>query len=480
MILRQFFEPRLAQFSFLLGCASSGQALVIDPLRRVDQYVDAADAEGLQIAFVAETHIHADFASGALALARRTGATLCVSGEGGPEWQYAFAGEAGVRVLRHGDVFSVGRIRVDVVHAPGHTPEHLVFVVTDGEAPACALGAFTGDFLFAGDVGRPDLLETAVGRAGAAETSARGLYQSLRAFGAHPDHLLIWPGHGAGSACGKKLGGMPVTALGYEKRTNWAYQMENEQAFVCTVLADQPDPPRYFAEMKRLNRLGPPPVRATARMRPIAAADLEALVTVHAEFIDVRPDAAAAGFLPGALALPMTRDFLTWAGSVLRYGMPLYLVSTDLHEAVEAAEALALIGIDDVRGWISQAAVEEYRRTGGVLERVVDVEPGTALERQRAGHILVDVRATAEWTGGRIPNAVHAPLARLVDVVRELDRDTPLIVYCQLGARSRVAATALRRIGFTRVTNLTGGYAGWIAAAPPASVEANTSPAPPH
>ena len=469
MILRQFFEPRLAQFSFLVGCSTSGQAIVIDPVRRIDQYVEAADAEGLQISAVAETHIHADFASGALALARRTGAMLYVSGEGGPEWQYSFAGDARARTLRHGDVFHVGRIRFDVVHAPGHTPEHLVFVIADEAVSPHALGAFTGDFLFAGDVGRPDLLEKAVGRLGSAEASARRLFGSLGAFAAHPDRLLVWPGHGAGSACGKKLGGIPVTSLGYERLTNWAYQAGDEQAFVDAVLADQPDPPRYFAEMKRLNRQGAPPPRGGSRLRQIAAADIEALVTVHAEFIDVRPDATTTGFLPGSLALPLTRQFLTWAGSVLRYGMPVYIVATDQHEAAEAADELCLIGIDDVRGWIPESALEEYHHGGGGVERLVDVEPDVALERQRAGHIMLDVRTTAEWNAGRIANAVHAPLARLVDNVRDFDRDTPLVVYCQSGARSRVAATALRRIGFTHVANLLGGYAACSSIAPAVS-----------
>lgn len=458
MIFRQFFEPRLAQFSFLAGCQGTGQAIVVDPLRRIGQYIEAADAAGLRITAVAETHIHADFASGAPALARRTGATLYVSGEGGLEWQYAFANHAGVRSLKHGDAFNVGQLRFEAVHTPGHTPEHLVYLVADGSVSPHTLGALTGDFLFAGDVGRPDLLEKAVGQLGSAESSARRLYESLRAFAAQPDRLLVWPGHGAGSACGKKLGGMPVTSLGYEKLTNWAWQAGDEQAFVNAVLADQPDPPRYFAEMKRLNRCGAPAVRGGSRLRQLAAGDIDALVTVHAEFIDVRPDATTSGFLPGSLALPLTSQFLTWAGSVLRYGMPVYVVATDQHEAAEAADALSLIAIDEIRGWIAASAVEEYRHLGGELEHVIDIELPAALERQAAGHVLLDVRTTAEWNSGRMAQAVHAPLARLVDNVRELDRDMPLVVYCQAGARSRVAATALRRVGFTHVANLSGGF----------------------
>lgn len=476
MILKHFFEPRLAQSSFLVGCAATGQAIVIDPIRRIDQYIEAADAEGLRVTAVAETHIHADFASGALALARKAGATLHVSAEGGPDWQYGFAQDAGVRALRDGDVLRAGRIRLDVLHTPGHAPEHLAFLMTDEAVSSEPLGAFTGDFLFVGDVGRPDLLEKAVGQRHSAEAAAKELFRSVAAFARRPDRLLLWPGHGAGSACGKQLGGVPVSSLGYEKLTNWAFKTPDEDAFVKSVLADQPDPPRYFREMKRLNRVGAPRLRTRGELRRIAASDLNALVTVHAEFIDLRADATTLGYLPGSIALPLTRRFLTQAGSVLRYGMPVYLVADDVHDALEAVDALTLIGVDDVRGWISEFTLETYRREGGALERLVNVTAQEALERQERGHVLMDVRSTGEWQGGHIANAMHAPLAGVLDDVRELDRDTPLVVYCQAGARSRVAATALRRVGFTRVANLTDGYEGYLsmAAAVPV-VEARAS-----
>lgn len=463
MILRQFFERRLAQYSFLVGCTATGRALVIDPTRRIDQYVEAANAEGLQITGVAETHIHADFASGAAALARRADAILYVSAEGGADWQYAFADVARARLLRHGDVFHVGRIRLDTVHTPGHTPEHLTFLVTDETVAPHAIGAFTGDFLFPGDVGRPDLLEAVAGESGSADLAARRLYAAVRAFGARPDRLLVWPGHGAGSACGKTLGGMPVTTLGYEKLTNWAYQVPDGQTFVTTVLADQPDPPRYFREMKRLNRRGAAPARVPARLRQVALPDLAGLVTAHAEFIDIRPEAGDTGFLPGSLLLPLTAQFVAMCGSVARYGMPVYLVSAAPHDAVEAADGLSLIGLDDVRGWIPASALPEYCRLGGVLERLVEIDAAAALQRQAAGHLLLDVRTTSEWNTGRIPEAVHAPLTRLVDCVRELDRDTPLIVYCEAGVRSRVAAAALRRVGFRSVASLAGGFTAYRA-----------------
>jgi hydroxyacylglutathione hydrolase len=462
MFLRQFFEPHLAQYSYLVGCGTTGNALVVDPTRHVGQYIQAADADGLKISAVTETHIHADFASGAATLARRTGATLYVSGAGGPQWQYACARRNGVRTLKHGERFHVGRIRIDALHTPGHTPEHLVFLVTDEASSPEPLGALTGDFLFVGDVGRPDLLEKAVGQAGSAEQSARQLFASLRAFSTRPDRLLLWPGHGAGSACGRRLGGLPATTLGYEKLTNWAFAVQDEATFVQAVLTDQPDPPRYFAEMKRLNVQSSPASTASDGERQVESDDLEELVTIHAEFVDVRADASD-GFLPGSITIPLTQPFVTWAGCALRYGMPFYIVASDRQEASEAANLLRLIALDDVRGWITSAAVREYANAGGRLERLVNVEAGVALERQRQGYLLLDVRTYPEWNSGHIPEAVHAPLSRLVDDVRRFDRDTPLIVYCQAGVRSRIAATALRRIGFTRVTNLAGGYAAYAA-----------------
>jgi hydroxyacylglutathione hydrolase len=471
MILRHFFEPRLARSSFLVGCPATGNALVIDPNRHIDQYVDAAAADGLRIRAVTETHIHEDFVSGARTLARQTGATLYVSAEGSPDGEYAFAHEAGVRAIRHGDSFRVGEIRIDVIHTPGHTPEHLTFLVTEERVSSQQFGAFTGDFLLAGDVGRPDLLESAAGCPLSAEAAAHDLYRSLAAFSSRPDCLLLWPGHGAGSGCVRTLGGSPATTLGHEKLANWALNATDEDAFVTAVLADQPDVPRYFGDIKRLNRMGPPsygPVDGLPRIRPN---QLDKLVTAYSEFIDLRPDATASGFLPGSIALPLTREFLSRAGSVLHYGMPVYIVAADDSQASEAADALRLIGIDDVRGWVPDSEFEAYTGRGGVLERLVEIGPTQALERQAAGHLVLDVRTTAEWRTGHVPGATHAPMARLIDDTLKVDRDTRLVVYCQTGARARVAGTALRRVGFTHVANLAGGFA----ACPPAETTATAS-----
>jgi len=328
MILKRFYEDRIAQASFLLGCA--GEAVIVDPNRNIKRYIDAADAEGLRIRAVTETHIHADFVSGSRELARCTGAALCVSAEGGKDWQYAFAKEPGVRLLHHGNTIRAGKIRLDVVHTPGHTPEHLTFLLTDEATSSEPFGALTGDFIFAGDVGRPDLLERAAGIAGTMEPGARQLFASLKSFKARPDRLLLWPGHGSGSACGKKLGGIPVTTLGYEKLANWAFQIETENAFVAAVLQDQPDPPRYFAEMKRTNKLG-----AVAPQPLPSQTDPESLVRIvrsdrEAQVIDIRSNAEfAAGFIPGTISVPLDKSFLYWAGALLCPERPIFLIASD-------------------------------------------------------------------------------------------------------------------------------------------------------
>ena len=244
MLLERFYDDKLAQASYLVGCAATGEALVIDPHRDVAQYVRAAEAEGLRITHVTETHIHADFVSGSRELAQRTGATLLLSAEGGSDWQYAFAREAGAVLLRDNDVFRVGNIAVRVLHTPGHTPEHLSFMITDTASTDRPMGVFTGDFVFVGDVGRPDLLERAAKMRGTMEVGARALYRSLQAFKRLPDYLQLWPGHGAGSACGKSLGAVPSTTVGYERIANWGFADMTEDRFVEAVLAGQPEPPK--------------------------------------------------------------------------------------------------------------------------------------------------------------------------------------------------------------------------------------------
>jgi len=304
MIFRRFYDDGLAQASYLLGCERTREAVVVDPNMAIETYVRAAGSEGVRIAHVTETHIHADFASGARALAATTGAELHLSGEGGDGWQYGCRDEPDVHVLHDGDHVRVGEVDIAVMHTPGHTPEHLTFVLTDRARSTAPVGAITGDFVFVGDVGRPDLLERAAGETGTMRASASSLYHSVQRFKQLPDHLQIWPGHGAGSACGKAMSSAAQSTLGYERIANWALEPMSEREFVDRVLDGQPPAPAYFGPMKRRNRecaLTPPSTMA----RQLDAEDVARLAD-RITIVDVRnPDEWDRGHIDGARLVPL-------------------------------------------------------------------------------------------------------------------------------------------------------------------------------
>ncbi len=479
MLLKRFYDTTLAQASYLIGCAATGEALVVDPNRDIEQYLEAATAEGMRITHVTETHIHADFASGARELAQRAGAQLYLSDEGGPDWTYAFARDAGAILMKDGHTFMVGRIRIQAVHTPGHTPEHMTFLVTDTPATDTPMGALTGDFVFVGDVGRPDLLERAAGHEGSMERAARQLYRSLDAFKRRPDHLQIWPGHGAGSACGKSLGAVPMSTLGYERIANWAFQAPNENSFVQSVLAGQPDPPKYFAEMKRLNREGPPLLGAFRRPERLTVPRIGELLEAKALVVDTRRAADfASGHLPGTVSIPFNRSFTTYAGWLIPYDRDIYLVSDHSEHAVDdVVRALALIGLDRVAGYadLDEPALESWRAAGGTLETIPQITVAELAARQQDGPVsVVDVRWRNEWEAGHLPRVPNIPLGYVTDRLDEFPAG-PLVLQCETGNRSGIAASLLQARGRPEVANLVGGIAAWRRAGLP--VEAAEEPA---
>lgn len=476
IVVKRFHDPKLAQVSYLIGSGDTGQAIVIDPTRDVGQYVDAAAAEGLAITHVTETHIHADYLSGSRELARRTGAQLLLSDEGDADWKYAFADSDGARLLHDGDAIDVGSVRLRVWHTPGHTPEHLTFVVTDLSVIDEPLALVTGDFLFAGDVGRPDLLEKAARVEGSAEVAAHALYRSLQGLASFPDHLQVWPGHGAGSACGKGIGSLPQSTLGYERRVNWALKPMSEGEFVTRVLEGQPDPPAYFAEMKRLNKTGPA-LRATAaaperltRERLLAALRDGALV------VDTRPATEfAAAHLPGTINIPITRAFTTWAGWLVPYTRDVYLIIDDrCSQCVrDAMHDLAMIGLDRVAGYAGADVLDARPADSAPLGRLAQADARTAARLQADGvATILDVRSRAEWAEGHVPGAMHIPLGELRTRLDTLPRDRQIIVHCLGGTRSAIAASLLDAAGFEGVVNLAGGYNEWRAAGLPVTTSA--------
>jgi len=463
MFLQRFYDDQLAQASYLIGCAATGESLVIDPSRDVAQYVETAKREGLRVTHVTETHIHADYVSGARELAAATGAQLLLSGEGGAEWQYAYAAQDGATLLHDGDVIRVGNVRVEVMHTPGHTPEHLCFVVTDTASADRPMGVVTGDLVFVGAVGRPDLLERAVHQSGTMEAGARTLFASLqRCKAALPDWVQLWPGHGAGSACGKSLGAVPTTTLGYEKLFNHGLAEADEEAFVADILAGQPEPPMYFAEMKRMNREGPRILGTLPQPRRMPDAELAEVLRAGAAVVDARPAPEfARRHVPGTLSVPLGKSFTTWAGSVLPYGRDFYLLApkgADDARMAAAARDLAMIGLDGAAGWFAASAVEAAQGPAG---QVADVQPDELQAVLAAGAELVDVRNSSEFAAGHIAGAVNLPLGRLAERLDELPRDRPLVVHCQAGGRASVAIGLLASRGFGDLRHLAGDYAGW-------------------
>lgn len=467
MFFRRIANDHLFQSGYLIGCQANGTALVVDPTRVIEPYLAVARQEGLEIVAVADTHIHADYVSGIRELAAATGARMYLTGAGPADWQYAFRGESNVTVIGDGDTITIGNIRVVAKHTPGHTPEHLSFLVTDGAAADAPMGILTGDFVFVGDVGRPDLLERAAHVAGTAEAGAHQLFQSLQWFKTLPDHLQVWPGHGAGSACGKGLGAVPQSTVGYERRYNWALGTDDEALFVRQVLAGQPEPPGYFGRMKVINRDGPPVLGRLPEPRIVTAADLASEVAAgKGVVVDTRPAAVyAAGHIPGSLNLPLNKSFTSYAGSVLPYDRPLYFILAEAGpESVQAlVESLVVIGFEQLVGAAGTAAVSEWAAEQGALA-TASLQDIQSLQGEQSGEsVVLDVRNRPEWDAGHLPGARLIPLPELTARLGELPKGVPIRVHCQSGARSAVAASVLRASGFADVTDLSGGFLAWMA-----------------
>ena len=464
MIVKRFYDPKLAQTSYLIGCGRNGAAIVIDPNRDVEQYLRAADAEGVKVTHVTETHIHADFVSGARELAARTGATLYLSDEGDENWKYGYATEADAVLVKDGDSFFVGNVRIGVVHTPGHTPEHVSFLVTDTAVADEPIAIVTGDFVFVGDVGRPDLLEKAANVAGTMEQAARTLFRSLQRFLQYPDWLQIWPGHGAGSACGKGLSAVPHSTVGYERHFNWAFQHRDENVFVAAVLEGQPEPPKYFAEMKRINKEGPRILNGFGRPERFELARLQGLLGAEI-IVDTRHAADfAASHIPGTFNIPLNTSFTTWAGWLLPFERDFYLIINEecTHCIDEAVRDLAMIGLDRVAGYFSSTVIGGWAEAGHQVDSVPQITAQDLSERMHRNEAaVIDVRGHAEWAAGHLPHVPNIPLGYLTDRLADVPRDKPVVVHCQAGSRSAIAASVLRARGLTNVLNLTGGFAAW-------------------
>ncbi|MFA5551047.1 MAG: MBL fold metallo-hydrolase [Trueperaceae bacterium] len=457
MYFKQFYDTDLAQGSYLIGCQQTGEAAVIDPRRDIEVYLTDAEANGLRITVVTETHIHADYLSGSRELAAATGARLLLSDEGGPDWLYPFAHEG----LVHGATFDVGNIRFRAVHTPGHTPEHMMFLVSDlprSEEPVLAL---TGDFVFVGDLGRPDLLDEAAGYVDTRFEGARRLFTSLqREFVTLPDHVQVWPGHGAGSACGKALGAVASSTVGYEKLTAWwagYVEAGDHDGFITELLDGQPDAPTYFGRMKRHNREGPALLGRRRPLKELGADDLNGHINRDLVFIDTRTTREQwAASVPGALAIPGGNSFATYASWVIDPEVeqrPIVLLATSEQRAEELRNRLSYVGIDNVVGYVTSLS-------GLETAPLALVQPAELEGLENA--LVLDVRTATEHAAGHVPGSRQLHGGRVLKNLSSLPRGGTLVLSCQSGGRSLAVASALRNRGFGNVVELEGSYDAWL------------------
>lgn len=458
MLLKYFYDDKLAQASYLVGCAKTGEALVIDPMRNITPYLRAAEKEGLRITHVTETHIHADFVSGSRELASSTGAVVYLSDMGDADWKYGYASDPRVILVRDGDTFMVGNIKVDVLHTPGHTPEHIAFQITDTAGANRPMGVFTGDFLFVGDVGRPDLLEEAAGYKGTKVAGARQQYQTVQKFKSLPDYLQIWPGHGAGSACGKALGAIPSTTLGYEKLFNPAFQLDQEDAFVEWLLAGQPEPPKYFAEMKKVNKIGPVLLSRLPTPVNFDRSMLDAVIQDGGQVFDLRNRGQFAfSHVPGTINVPAdNKSYVTYLGWLVDYELPTYLLLPSVDSEAAVLTDLRSIGIDYVPGYFSPDVAAHNTQA---LPVITARELAKRLAKNDV--TVVDVRGKSEFATKHITGAHNIPIGYLRDRLLEIPRDRTVVTQCASGYRSQIAASVLQADGFENIVTLNEGEECW-------------------
>ncbi len=465
MLLKYFYDDNIAHASYMVGCQATGEALIVDPGRDIDVYLQEAEEQEMKIVAATETHIHADFVSGSRELAERVGAKLYLSDEGDEDWKYQYLDGYDHELVYDGSTFFVGNIKLEVMHTPGHTPEHVSFILTDTAGADEPMGIFTGDFVFVGDIGRPDLLEEAAGIMNTAEPGARRMFHSVQRFKALPDYLQVWPAHGAGSACGKALGAIPSSTIGYEKLFNWAMQYEDEDAFVTALLSGQPEAPKYFAMMKKLNKAGMPVLNGLPQPPRMDASKLQAALSEGLKVIDTRPaEDFAAGHIPGTINIPLNQSFTNWAGWLLSYEQPFYLIINP-EALTEAVHDLIYIGLDNLNGYFDPSVVSAWAEMGNELQSYAITTPTEMAEQITSGAVTVlDVRNVSEWDEGHLPNARHIMLGYLADRIADVPTDKPVVVQCRTGSRSAIGASVLQAQGVTNVLNLDGGYQEWAGA----------------
>lgn len=448
MYFEQFYLGCLAHASYLIG--SEGEAAVVDPQRDVDIYVKAAGAQGLRIRHIFETHLHADFVSGHKELAARTGAKIYVGANARATYPHV--------ELRDGFVLKMGSVRVTVMETPGHTLESVCLVVTDEEKSPKPWAVLTGDTLFIGDVGRPDLSKTHT-----PAQLAGLLYDSLHhKLMKLADDVLVYPAHGAGSLCGRNMRAESSSTIGTERFTNYALQIPSREEFILQLTTNLPVRPDYFLQDAEINRTGAPALRDLPELPAISAGVLKSLLEQGGIALDVRPNTQfAEGHVPGSINIALSGQFASWAGAVLGVSSQPVLIAETTEQCSEARLRLARVGIENPSGYL-QDGVEAWKKAGYELSTLLEISVQDLRNRLEGGRLQVlDVRREPEWQAGHIAQAEWWPLDNFRVSPPEVDRDTALAVHCKGGYRSVIACSLLRRAGFRNVINVVGGFDAW-------------------
>jgi glyoxylase-like metal-dependent hydrolase (beta-lactamase superfamily II)/rhodanese-related sulfurtransferase len=452
MYFKQFYLGCLAHASYLIG--SEGEAAVVDPQRDVDQYIAEAAALGFKIKHVVETHLHADFVSGHRELAARTGADIIFGSKAGATFPH--------RAVQDGEEIRLGRVTLRFLETPGHTPESISILVIDNQVSPRPLKVLTGDALFIGDVGRPDL---AGGRGYTAEQMAAMLYDSLhKKLMKLDDAVEVYPAHGAGSMCGRNISKETSSTIGEQRRFNYALKPMSKDQFVSMMTVDLPEAPAYFPRDAEINRTGAASLEELPHPKELSAEEVNARARQGHLILDVRSSAAFGNaHVPGALNIALSGQFATWCGTLIDSGTPIVLIADNTAEVDEAVTRLARVGIESVAGYL-RGGMQAWDQAGLATEAIAQMPVDELHSRiaEGADLQLVDVRRPGEYNNGHAPGAINLTLAQLEEKASQLDATHPTAVICQSGYRSSAATGILARRGFKNVFNVVGGTSAWI------------------
>jgi glyoxylase-like metal-dependent hydrolase (beta-lactamase superfamily II)/rhodanese-related sulfurtransferase len=453
MHFKQFYLNCLAHASYLIG--SDGEAAVVDPQRDVDQYIEEAAAQNLKIKYIIETHLHADFVSGHRELAGRTGAEIVFGEKAGATFPH--------RAVKDGDEFSLGKIKLRILETPGHTPEGICILIIDPAVSDQPQKVLTGDTLFIGDVGRPDL---AGAKGYTKETMAAMMYDSLAKLLTLDDAVEVYPAHGAGSMCGKNLSSESSSTIGQQRKFNYALQPMAKEQFVKMMTTDLPEAPAYFSQDAEINRAGAAALNGLPKPVALSATEVGRLAGQNHVILDVRAAGEfGGGHIPGSLNIGLGGQFASWAGSLIPLTSPIVIVAESDDKVAEAQLRLARVGLENVQGYL-EGGITAWKDSGQPVEVVpqISVAELKHLIETRPDLQIVDVRRAAEYESGHAPRAITAPLAQLRQTLAslKLSPGMPTAIICAGGYRSSAGASILQHNGFSNLLNVTGGTKAWI------------------